>query len=80
MLTLGFGSVQFVTMALALRVGEPVFAAIGATIGGAVIVVAALALGETNVAPLRRRPVRAGVGAVLAIAASIAALSALRLI
>jgi len=80
MLTLGFGSVQFVTMALALRVGEPVFAMIGATIGGAVIVAAGLALGETNVAPLRRRPVRAGVGAVLAIAASIAALSALRLI
>lgn len=80
MLTLGFGSAQFVTMALALRVGEPVFAAVGSTIGGAVVAGAALALAEAGVTPLRRRVVRLSVGGLLGIAASIAALSAFRLI
>lgn len=80
MLTLGFGSAQFVTMALALRVGEPVFAAVGATIGGAVVIGAALALAEAGVTSLRRRSVRLAAGALLGVAASIAALSALRLI
>ncbi|MBX9858443.1 MAG: TMEM165/GDT1 family protein [Sphingomonas sp.] len=80
MLTLGFGSAQFLTMAIALRVGEPAFAAVGATIGGAVIVAAALALGEKGVAPLRQRVARLPVGGLLILAAIIAALSALRLI
>ena len=80
MLTLGFGSAQFLTMALALRVGEPVFAAVGATIGGVVVMAAALALGEAGIAPLRRRSVRLSVGGLLGAAASIAALSAFRLI
>ena len=80
MLTLGFGSAQFVAMAIALRAGTPVFAAIGATIGGAVIAGAAIALGEPGVAPLRRRTVRLPVGMLLVLAALVAALSALRLI
>lgn len=80
MLTLGFGSAQFLTMAIALRVGEPAFAAVGATIGGAVIVAAALAVDEQSVAPLRTRVARMPVGALLLVAAIIAALSAFRLI
>lgn len=80
MLTLGFGSAQFLTMAIALRVGEPVFAAVGATIGGAVIVAAALALGGNGVARLRTRIARMPVGALLLVAAIVAALSAYRLI
>ncbi len=80
MLTLGFGSAQFLTMAIALRVGEPAFAAVGATIGGAVIVAAALALGGDGVARLRARVARMPVGALLLVAAIVAALSAFRLI
>lgn len=80
MLTLGFGSAQFVAMAIALRAGTPVFATIGATIGGAVIAAAAITLGEQGVAPLRRRAVRLPVGMLLVLAALVAALSALRLI
>lgn len=80
MLTLGFGSAQFLTMAIALRVGEPAFAAVGATIGGTVVIAAALAMGEQGVAPLRARVARMPVGALLLVAAIITALSAFRLI
>lgn len=80
MLTLGFGSAQFVAMAIALRAGTPVFAAIGATIGGAVVVAAAIALGEPGVGGHRRAAVRLPVGVLLVVAAIVAALSALRLI
>lgn len=80
MLTLGFGSAQFVAMALALRAGAPGFAAIGATLGGGVIVVAALALGEAGVAPLRAKRVRVPMGVLLMLAGIFSALSAFRLL
>lgn len=80
MLTLGFGSAQFVAMALALRSGIPVFAAIGATLGGLVVAGGALALGEAEVARLRRRAVRLPVGIILLVVAMAVGLGALRLV
>lgn len=80
MLTLGFGSAQFLTMAIALRVGAPTFAAVGATIGGTVVVAAALALGDAELAALRGHAIRVPLGLLLLLAAVIAALSAFRLL
>lgn len=83
-LTLGFGSAQFLAMAIALRSGTAVFAAIGATIGatigGGVVAAAALGLGPRGVVRLRAAAIRIPIGAVMMVAAAIAALSALRLI
>lgn len=80
MLTLGFGSAQFVAMALALRSGTPAFAAIGATLGGLVVAGGALALGEADVARLRLRAVRVPVGVILLAVATTFGLGALRLV
>lgn len=77
---LGFGSAQFIAMALALRAGTPVFAAIGATIGGGVITGTALALGPDGVAGLRTRAVRVPLGVVLMLVSLGFGLSALRLV
>ena len=80
MLTLGFGSAQFVATALALRSGTSAFAAIGATLGGLVVAGGALALGEVEVARLRRRAVRLPIGVILLVVAAVFALGALRLV
>ncbi|OQW44170.1 MAG: hypothetical protein A4S12_00285, partial [Proteobacteria bacterium SG_bin5] len=79
-LALGLGDrSQFLAAAFGVR-GSPVFAAIGATIGGTAACAVALFGGPALAARLRSRAVRLPVAGVLAIAGITAALSAFRLI
>ncbi|WP_232834162.1 MULTISPECIES: TMEM165/GDT1 family protein [unclassified Sphingomonas] len=78
---LAFGDgVQFVVLALAARAGEPVFATIGATIGGLVPLVVAATLGEAGWLALPQAALRRGVGILFLLVAVWLALGALRLI
>lgn len=71
---------QFMTAALAARSPIPWLAPFGAVTGGAIIAIAALAIGEKRLGGLPVTAIRAAIGVVLTIAGVAIGLSALRLI
>lgn len=78
---MAFGDrMQFVVAALAARTQLPWAAAVGATLGAAIVGGAAAALGERAWCALPLRRVRIGVAIVLMLAGVVLGLSALRLI
>lgn len=79
-LALGLGAAQFVVAGIVARTPLPIFAVVGATIGGIAVVAMGAGGGPRLARRLRRRSVRAAIGFALLLAAVIAALSALRLI
>lgn len=79
-LALGFGAAQFVVAGIVARTPLPVFAAIGATLGGSVAAGVGVVGGRRAARRLRQPAVRIATGIALMIAAAIAALSALRLV
>jgi len=79
-LALGLGDrSQFLAAALGVR-GSPIFAAIGATLGGGAAIAVLLAAGPKLAATLRGPAVRLPIALLLAIAGIAAALSAFRLL
>ena len=72
--------VMFVVVALAAGGEAPAFAAVGATLGGLAVIVAAVLLGEAGWTRLPLRPARRAIAVVFLIAALWLGLGALRLV
>ena len=78
---LSFGDrMQFITATLAARSTTPALAAVGATLGTLAVIVPAILLGERTLRKVPTGVIRITAAALLAVAGTIQALGALRLI